>query len=492
MWPDAPAHLFADDRGSDPIAAQVPWLAGLIAAGAISSLVCSAPPPGSLSWGEVVLSAAVCVLAAFLSGAAAAWVLGSILSFQAPLRARRGVLKIACIAAGFAPLSLFLQERSVLGMAVAAGLAAAATLWFSECDEASGQALVSDDSPGLLADQVFVDLHARPLLRDLLPALWVVGCAEAAGLAQMTSHAVMAAGLSGASSAALARSFVRKVPPHPSRAGNSADSPRYPLLALALALFFTILGLLPFLRSGWAHNAFRHFSSVGRSERRRVRAAGNPVPRLVGNLAGDRGGSYSGIVLWPDHPETVKLVAPPGPTRNPFAFGDRASILSIPFDGVYWVFQAPDSQPSPQSHLAHGSPDMFNIRSTDGRPLRLEARQNLGTLIDLACCSHIRVAIQNTDRYPGTVSLELILCNTTLPDTPSQSLGTAMVASTRPWTAGGKRPAASEVLSFNVPRDLKLRQFDQVSVVFQLSPRRSNVGAKIGIERFTLVPRSLP
>lgn len=490
MWPDAPAHLFGDDRGSDPIAEQMPWLAGLITAGAISSLVCSAPPSRSLSWGEVVLSAAVCVLAAFLSGAAAAWVLGSIISFQPPLRARRGLLKIACVAAGFAPLSLFLQERSVLGMAVAAGLGAAATLWFSECAEASGQALRPNDSPRLLADQVFVDLHARPLLRDLLPALWVVGCAEAAGLAQMTSHAVMAAGLSGASSAALTRSFARQVPRHPSRAGSRADSPRYPLLGLGLALFLTIIGLLPFLRAGWAHNAFRHFSSVGASERR-VRALGNPVPRSVGNLAGDRGGSYSGIVLWPDHPESVKLVAPRAPTRNPFAFGARASILSIPFHGVYWVFQAPDSQPSPQSHLAHGSPDMFNIRSTDGRPLRLEARQNLGTLIDLACCSDIRVAIQNTDRYPGTVSLELILRNTTLPDTPSQSLGTAMVASTRPWTLG-KPPAASEVLSFNVPPDLKLRQFDEVSVVFQLSPTRSNVGAKIGIERFTLVPRGLP
>jgi hypothetical protein len=492
MGPDAPAHRFGDDRGSDPIAEQVPWLAGLITAGAISSLVCSAPPSDSLSWGEVVLSAAVCVLAAFLSAAAAAWVLGSIISFQPRPRARRGVLKIACLAAGFAPLTLLLQERSALGMAVAAGLAAAATLWFAECDEASGPALRLNDSPGLLADQVFVDLHARPLLRDLLPALWVVGCAEAAGLAQMTSHAVMAAGLSGASSAALARSFARQVPPQESRVGSRADSPRNPLLALGLALFLTIIGLLPFLRSGWAHSAIRHFSSVGASERRRVRAAGHPLPRSVGTLAGDRGGTYSGIVLWPDHPQTVKLVAPRAPTRNPFAFGVRASILSIPFDGVYWVFQAPDLQPSAQSHIAHGSPDMFNIRSTDGRPLRLEARQNLGTLIDLACCSDIRVAIQNTDRYPGTVSLELILRNTTLPDTPSQSLGTAMVASTRPGTLGGKGPAASEVLSFNIPPDLKLRQFDEVSVVFQLSPRRSNVGAKIGIERFTLVPRSLP
>lgn len=100
--------------------------------------------------------------------------------------------------------------------------------------------------------------------------------------------------------------------------------------------------------------------------------------------------------------------------------------------------------------------------------------------------------IQNTDRYPGTVSLELILRNTTLPGAPFQSLGTAVVASTRPWTLVGERPAVCEVLSFNIPPDLKLRQFDEVSVVFQLSPNRSDVGAKIGIERFTLVPRGLP
>jgi hypothetical protein len=492
MWPDSPAHALRDDRGSDPIAEQMPWLAGLFTAGAVSSLVSSAPPARSLSWGDVVLSAAVCVLAAFLSGAAAAWVLCSIISFQSPLSPRRGVLNISCIAAGFAPLSLFLQERSVLSMAVAAGLAAAATLWLWESDGASGEAVLQHDSPGLLADQVFVDLHARPLLRDLLPALWVVGSAEAAGLAQMTSHAVIAAGLSGASSAALARSFARKASPEESPMRRRAQRRLYPLVVPGLALVFTIIGLLPFLRAGLANNPFRHFSSAAASERRAVRAAGNSVPRSLGNMAADLGGSYSGIVLWPDYQETVKLVAPRVPTRNPFVFGARASILNIPFHGVYWVFQAPDSRPSPQSHIAQGSPEKFNIRSTDGRPLRLEARQNLGTLIDLACCSGIEVAIQNTDHYPATVSLELILRNTTLPGAPFQSLGREVVTSTRPWTLYGERPAVSEVLSFNIPPDLKLRQFDEVSVVFQLSPNRSDVGAKIGIERFTLVPRGLP
>ena len=493
MWPDSPASPLRDVLGADSFAEQVPWLGGLLTAAAVSSLVSSAPPPGSLSWGDVVLSAAVCVLAACLSGAAAARLLCSIISSQSPLSRTRGVLNISCIAAGFAPLSLFLQERSVLGMAVAAGLAAATTLWFWEYDGASGEMVLQNDS--LLADQVFVELHARPLLRDLLPALWVVGSAEAAGLAQMTSHAAIAAGLSGASSAVFVRSFARKVSPEESPMARRADGRWYPLLVLGLALVFTIIGLLPFLRAGlgggfgWANNAFRQFSSAGASQHREMRAAGKSVPRSLGNMAGDLGGSYSSIVLWPDYQQTVKLVAP---VPTPFAFGARAPVLSIPFNGVYWVFQAPDSRPSPQSHIAHGSPEKFNIRSTDGRPLRLEARQNLATLVDLAGCSGIQVEIQNTDRYPGTVSLELILRNTTLPGAPFQSLGTAVVASTRPWTLVGERLAVSEVLSFNIPPDLKLRQFDEVSVVFQLSPNRSDVGAKIGIERFTLVPRGLP
>ena len=121
----------------------------------------------------------------------------------------------------------------------------------------------------------------------------------------------------------------------------------------------------------------------------------------------------------------------------------------------------------------------------------MEAHQNLGSRIDLNCCSRIQVAIRNTDRYPETVSLELILTDTSLPKRPSQSLGSIKVRSTRPWGLYGDRPAVGETLTFEVPARSAINRFDEVTVVFRLDPARADFGAKIGIERFVLVPRGL-
>jgi hypothetical protein len=132
---------------------------------------------------------------------------------------------------------------------------------------------------------------------------------------------------------------------------------------------------------------------------------------------------------------------------------------------------------------------MFNTRSTDRRPLSMEAHQNLGTLIDLDCCSTIQVAIRNADRYPETISLELVLTNTSLPGKPSQSLGSIMVKSTRPWQLYGDRPPVAETLIFKVPANSAIRRFDDVTIVFRLDTARAELGAKIAIERFVLVPR---
>jgi len=487
-----------DEPAPNPIGAWAPLLAGLVTAGAVCDLVCGAARTPSLSWGGVVMSAAVCVLAAFLAGAAAARVLCAIVPGASRFNIRQLVLNVACAAVWVAPLTLFLQERSALGMAVAAVLAAAATLSFSAFHGVSGEAVPANDSPGLLAEQVFVAFRARPLVRELLPAFCVVACAEAAALAQMTSHTVIAVGLSGASSAVFARSLALKVWPQESQLGGSAERKSHPFLALELALVFAMIGLLPFLRPGmgggfgWAGNPSRHvFSSSAASGHEDDADAGDSGRQSFESTASDLSTGYAGIILWPNQQQLVKLVAPPVPSRSSFVLGARSSILSIPFNGVYWIFKFPDSHPPRKSHTAHGSPEEFNIRSTDGRPLRLEAHQNLATLIDLSCCSGIQVAIQNADRYPGTVSLELIVRNTTLPGKPSQSLGTALVASTRPWRLYGERPVVGEVLNFSIPPDLKLRQFDEITVVFRLSPDRSILAAKIAVNRFILLPRGM-
>jgi hypothetical protein len=118
----------------------------------------------------------------------------------------------------------------------------------------------------------------------------------------------------------------------------------------------------------------------------------------------------------------------------------------------------------------------------------MEAHQNLGTLLDLGCCSTIQVAIRNADRYPETVSLELILTDASLPGKPSQSLGSIMVKSTQPWQVYGDRPPVAEILVFKVPANAAIRRFDDVTIVFRLDSARAELGAKIAIERLVLVP----
>jgi len=487
------SQYVVDSPETNAIRETAPLLAGLTAAVAASALICQLPRSVSLSWRALVGSAAACVFAVALAGAAGALVSG--LAISAGSSVRGLVLRIACVAAWFAPLSLLLQERSLAGLALAAALAAAAALLLDAEPRIREPAELLQASPGLLAEQVFVALEARSLFSELLSAFGIVVCAEGAAVAQLARHEVIAAGLAATSAALFMHRLAARGLSQDSQLKIRQSMHSRPVATLALALLATMAGLLPFLRGGgsgfsWAETAWDHTGSFHETSVASASGGNASREKPLESGAGESGG-YSGIVLWPKHQELVKLVAPPAraPGRSAFRAKDE---LTIPFNGVYLVFKPPDSRPPLKSHQAQGSPDEFNIYSKDGRPLRLEAHQNLATLVDLSCCRAIQVAIRDADRYPGSVALELIVRNTTLPGKPKDSLGTIPVASTRPWTLHGETPAVSEVLTFDIPPQLTLSQFDEVTVVFQLSPSRSNFGAKIGIEKFTLVPRGLP
>lgn len=199
-----------------------------------------------------------------------------------------------------------------------------------------------------------------------------------------------------------------------------------------------------------------------------------------------------GIVLWPKRQTYTKLIAPtPISFRQKPSSKERERPLIVPFQGVYWFYRAPDVQPPAKSREAQGSPEIFDIRSTDRLPLSMEARQNLGSLIDLGCCSRIQVAIRNADRYPRSVSLELVLVDTASPGRPHQSLGMQNVNSTRPWRLYQDRSPATETLSFAIPFRSAIRLFDEIHKVFHLDVDRADAGARIGIDHLTLVPRGL-
>jgi hypothetical protein len=168
---------------------------------------------------------------------------------------------------------------------------------------------------------------------------------------------------------------------------------------------------------------------------------------------------------------------------------NRDNPLSIPFYGVYWYLKAPDRRPPPDVYTVHGDAASMTFRSTDGAPLSMEAHQNLGKLIDLKCCDRIEVTVDNADHYFGTVSLELILVNTTLPGNPCQPLGRRLVTSMPRSTAVDGKPFIAERLSFDLPATPAIRQFDELTIRFHLESLRADRGARIGIERFTLVPR---
>lgn len=262
------------------------------------------------------------------------------------------------------------------------------------------------------------------------------------------------------------------------------------LLLSCLAIVFTVAALIPFLQGGSGiglGSKHKHAARIVEVEDRASR--GYSAPRL-GHSSAASGGN-TGIILWPEKEVHTKLVAPTPIDLKSQVIGQNANPLVIPFDGVYWFFQSPDLRPPTSSRQAHASPEKVEIRSTDRRPLSIEAHDYLGSLISLDCCSRIQVSIRNADRYPATVSLELILMDTSKPSRPSQSLGEMRVRSTRPWRIYERPPAVNETLNFPIPARASLRQFDEVRVVFRLDRARAEAGARIAIDHFVLVPRGL-
>jgi hypothetical protein len=267
------------------------------------------------------------------------------------------------------------------------------------------------------------------------------------------------------------------------------------LLVGLMAVVVTIAGLIPYVRGssgfgllGSSHKHPAHGTADGGGRTRhsaRLQVADGP-----GNNASE---GNAGIVLWPVNQVETKLVAPtPIDLTQNRAHGRDTNPLVIPFNGVYWFFKAPDVRPPKTSRQAQASPDAVDIRSTDRRPLSIEAHDHLGSLIDLNCCSRIQVAIRNADRYPETVSLELVLTDTSRPSEPSESLGRMMVRSTRPWGIYDQQHnPVSETLNFAIPPRGTLRCFDEVKIIFRLDRARADSGARIAIDHFVLVPRGL-
>lgn len=196
---------------------------------------------------------------------------------------------------------------------------------------------------------------------------------------------------------------------------------------------------------------------------------------------------YESIILWPE-PEKQQIVAPVQARISPFA-SRSAKPLVIRFDGPYWYFQPPGRRPGPQAHQAHGNPLRANIEANNLVQLNMEAVQNLGSPIRLARCREVQVAIQNRDNLRGVIALGVVLTDTLAPGKPSASLGQQTIESSLPGQFAMKLSPVNEVLRFDVPSRAALRKFDQITVEYFPGPEHWQVGARVAIEQFELIPR---
>ena len=196
---------------------------------------------------------------------------------------------------------------------------------------------------------------------------------------------------------------------------------------------------------------------------------------------------YESIILWPNPPKK-QIIAPLPPLISPFA-RLHSKPMVIRFDGAYWYFQPPGKQPGPRAHQAHGSPLAVHIQANNFFPLIMEAHQNLAASIRLSRCRGIEVDIQNRNNHPGAIALAVFLGDSSALGKPTLYLGQQPVISSEPGHFPGRSFPDDEKLRFAIPERATIRKFDEITVLFLPDAQEFEVGPKIAIQDFNLLPR---
>ncbi len=245
-------------------------------------------------------------------------------------------------------------------------------------------------------------------------------------------------------------------------------APQTDVLLATLAALLTLTGLVRLIE-------FRRFGDNAQA----ISGAGSVEARPTLESADGTaiGGDFTGIILIPKPEKTVTLV-PPLPMMSRNLFNDtHRDPLTIPFFGVYWFYRFPNSRPPLNSVTLHGTPEEFRFHSVGRVELKMEAQQNLGSMIDLSCCSSIQVAIHNLDLHAQPIQLELILANSREPGSPSHTLGSIPI-----------QTAESQLLTYPMTPGASFRQFDQITVRVRRAWIQHSESARISVQRFVLIP----
>ena len=456
---------------------------------------------------QTLLSLLVQVLAytllAWAWSAAVAFALYAIVPMEDRTEMAPDVLRTAATAVWFGPAMILLSNFSLASLLPALVLVVYASRllyaqWRPVTAGASPPRLYSAREPGTFAD---CQMPRAFVWRERLPAIGVALCLEGGAVAVAAHYPLLGAAFFCAGTAVLTVF---------SMATGAATAGRPPTLPKSFVgiLATVVLAALMTLGGGRGGGGTFGFRGASGGEHPNLVETARAVLRelFYGEFPGRRGGSgpegpavpprentgasggFAGVILWPELKPVVTLIAPlPALGSNPFQ-GRPAQPLSIPFGGEYWMFRWPFAHPPLSSFKERGTPSKLAFSTTDHTPLQMEAHQKLETPIDVGCCRGIQIEVLNADRYPGTLTLELILLNTENGGAVSMSLGSEPVVS-RPDTGQDPVKPIRQTLDYPVPAQSAIDQFTELKIVFHRSRQRMDKSAKVSVERFILQPR---
>ncbi len=446
------------------------WLLPTVAVVVGASLAWSARPiprAQSLVWSSLWIAAVRYVLLVQIGAIFAACLAYAALKYRGvSLHLRYGPLLGAAAITWLAPLVLFVTQASwwaVLAIIVVVS-SAARLAYFGYHGHAGESPQEIQTSFELLATPPF-----PAFFQQILPGLVAAFCLNSVILAALASRPFIATALCGVSAAIITWRWSAWTYSAERRAVSVLGRMVPLAFWIATAIIFTAGGLTRYLREGGATDAHARREKI-------------PI-RLSGDLS-----SYKGVILFEERRPEELVVPRRSLLLRPSLSRVASQPLNIPFAGVYWFYQAPDRQPREDSLRKQGSPAQLRFQSNDGRRLLMEARQNLGRLIDVDCCSEVLITITNAETDSTVVALELSLVNTTIPGTPVLALGAAKAASQ--MAAGPhNNKQVQQTLAYKIPAAPTIRQFDELIVAFHRAEPVTIRSTKVAIHQFVLVPR---
>ncbi len=401
------------------------------------------------------------------------------------------VLRTSSVAVWFAPATVLLASFSPAALAAALALIITATrLLYTGWVENNGAA-GAEAAP--VAQFALLEAAHRTWTQDLATGLLAAALLQSGTTALLSRHWLAASALFGMSAAVLTLFALRSGAAAPQRSRPLPQTGYGIAMTILLAAGLTVGGIGMHGGNAWgwgfgekrgpaasAREIMRELFEPARAESGTSTAANPPVaPAQLAPMP--PGGDFPGVILWPELRKVTTLIDPLLPTEGGAVRAART--YSIPFGGEYWIYRLAFRRPPPNSWTQRGSPAALSFRSTDHWPLKMEAHQKLDPPIDLSCCRKVRVDIWNADRYPGTVTLELLAVDRT--GAPTVSLGFQAVRSAPDFSVD-PIIAVPESLEYEVPASI--HQCGELQVFFNRSRSRAEKSARIAVERFVLVP----